>query len=47
MKMKTMNMIKWYMVINNEDKIVGNVYINKKNTIAYHIIKKISKAGIW
>ena len=25
----------WYMVINNEDKIVGNVYINKKNTIAY------------
>ena len=35
----------WYMVINDEDKIVGNVYINKKNTIAYHIIKKYQKHG--
>ena len=35
----------WYMVINNEDKIVGNVYINKKNTIAYQIIKKYQKHG--
>ena len=35
----------WYMVINNEDKIVGNVYINKKNIIAYHIIKKYQKQG--
>ena len=36
---------RWYMVINNEGKILGNVYIKKDNTIAYHIIKKYQKQG--
>ena len=36
---------KWYMVINDEDEILGNVYINKKNIIAYHIIEKYQKHG--
>ena len=36
---------KWYMVINDEDEILGNVYINKKNIIAYQIIKKYQKHG--
>ena len=36
---------KWYMVINDEDEILGNVYINKKNTIAYQITKKYQKHG--
>ena len=36
---------KWYMVINNKKEIIGNVYIKKDNTIAYHIIKKYQKQG--
>ena len=36
---------KWYMVINDEDEIFGNVYINKKNIIAYQITKKYQKHG--
>jgi RimJ/RimL family protein N-acetyltransferase len=36
---------KWYMVINDEDEILGNVYINKKNMIAYHILEKYQRQG--
>ena len=36
---------KWYMVINDEDEILGNVYINKKNQIAYYILKKYQRQG--
>ena len=36
---------KWYMVINEKEEILGNVYIKKDNTIAYHIIKKYQKQG--
>ena len=31
---------KWYMVLNEEDVIIWNVYITKKIMIAYHILKK-------
>jgi len=37
---------KWYMVINDEDEILGNVYINKKNQIAYYILKKYQRQGL-
>ena len=36
---------KWYMVINDEDEILGNVYIKKKNMIAYHILEKYQRQG--
>ena len=36
---------KWYMVINNNNDVLGNVYIKKDNTIAYHITKKYQKQG--
>ena len=36
---------KWYMVLNEEDVIIGNVYITKKNMIAYHILKKYQRKG--
>ena len=36
---------KWYMVINDEDEILGNVYIKKKNIISYHILEKYQKQG--
>ena len=36
---------KWYMVLNEEDVIIGNVYITKKNMIAYHILKQYQQKG--
>ena len=36
---------KWYMVINDEDEILGNIYIKKKNIISYHILEKYQKQG--
>ena len=36
---------KWYMVLNQEEEIIGNVYISKKNMIAYHILKKYQRQG--
>lgn len=36
---------KWYMVLNEDDKIIGNVYITKKNMIAYHILKDFQRQG--
>ena len=36
---------KWYMVINDEDEILGNVYIKKKNIISYHILEKYQRQG--
>ena len=33
------------MVINNNNDVLGNVYIKKDNTIAYHITKKYQKQG--
>ena len=38
---------KWYMVINDEDEILGNVYIKKKKYNFLSYSRKISKAGIW
>ncbi len=36
---------KWYMVLNEKDEIIGNVYITKKNMISYHILKKYQRQG--
>jgi len=36
---------KWYMVLNEKDEIIGNVYITKKNMIAYHILRKYQRQG--
>ena len=36
---------KWYMVLNDNDEIIGNVFIDKKNTIAYHILENFQKNG--
>ena len=36
---------KWYMVLNEKDEIIGNVYITKKNMIAYHILRKYQHRG--
>lgn len=34
---------KWYLVINSENKIVGNVVISKKNMISYHILEQFQR----
>ena len=36
---------KWYMVLNENEDIVGNVCITKKNMIAYHILKQYQRKG--
>lgn len=36
---------KWYMVLNEENVIIGNVYITKKNMIAYHILEEYQRQG--
>ena len=36
---------KWYMVLNEKDEIIGNVYITKKNMIAYHILNEYQRQG--
>lgn len=36
---------KWYMVLNEKNEIIGNVYITKKNMIAYHILNKFQRQG--
>jgi len=36
---------KWYMVLNEEDKIIGNVVITKKNMVSYHILKEYQREG--
>ncbi len=36
---------KWYMVLDSQEDIIGNVYITKKNMIAYHILRKYQRKG--
>ena len=38
---------KWYMVLNEEDVIIGNVYITKKKHDCISYFKKISTQRIW
>jgi len=36
---------KWYMVLDSQDDIIGNVYITKKNMVSYHILRKYQRQG--
>ena len=36
---------KWYIVLDENENIVGDVFLNKKNMIAYHILKKYQRKG--
>ena len=36
---------KWYMVLNEENTIIGNVCITKKNMIGYHILEEYQRQG--
>ena len=36
---------KWYIVLDENENIVGNIFLSKKNMIAYHILKKYQRKG--